>query len=266
MTRRTFALALTAGRLYAEPSPKGRAILNKTVDALGGDRFRNLTSRTETGRAYSFYRERITGLSAAEIHTRYLPANTPGKLRMLQRQSFGKKQEESIITNAAEAWELSYKGATPFADERLAQFHETTLRDIFYILRERLDEAGLEIDSLGTDVIENQRVETVQIFDLANRSVTVWLNANTYLPIKQRFFRLDPATRDRREEVTRYTIYRDAGGGVMWPFSTERERDGGKIFQLFADRIVLNEPTPDSMFELSPGVKILKKPAASPLL
>lgn len=263
MTRRTFALSLAAAPAFAAPNPKGFQLMEKTIDALGGDAFRNLRTRTETGRAYSFYRERLTGLSAATIRTRYLDSDAPGKLHMLQRQSFGKREEESVLIGADEAWEITYKGATPFADERLAQLRETTLRDIFYILRTRLHEPGMEYDSLGTDVVENQRVEIVQIFDSENRSVTVWLNANTYLPVKQRFYRLDPATKDRREEVTRYTIYRDVGNKVMWPFSTERERDGAKMFQLFADKVVLDEQVPDSTFALPPDIKLLKKPTQS---
>ena len=264
MTRRTFALSLTAGAAWAQ-TPKGRpggkAILDKVIQGLGGDAFRNLRTRSETGRAYSFYRQKMTGLSITRIYTKYLPQNAEGKLRMVQQQVFGKKQEETVLLTANEAYEITYKGATPFADARLEQHRETTQQDIFYILRERLDEPGLEVDYLGTDVIENQRVEVVQIFDNANRQMTVWFNANTFLPVKQRFFHFDPVIRDRREEVTRYTIYRDAGNGVMWPFSTERERDTEKIFQLFADKVTVDEQVPDSQFELPPGVRILKKPA-----
>ena len=267
MTRRTFALTLAAGALHAEaPNQKGRAIIDKAIQALGGDAFRNLRTRTETGRAYSFYRQQMTGLSIARIQTKYLPPDgisnqaAAGKIRQLQRQAFGKKQEEVVLITAGEAYEITYKGATPLADVRLEQIRETTLQDIFYILRQRLNEPGLVINALGTDVIENQRVETVQIFDDSNRALTVWFNANTFLPVKQRFFRFDPVIKDRREEVTRYSIYRDAGNGVMWPFSTERERDTEKVFQLFADSVAVNEAMPDSIFELPPGIKMLKKP------
>ena len=42
------------------------------IYALGGDAFRNMRTRTETGRAYSFYREQLSGLSVARIYTKYL--------------------------------------------------------------------------------------------------------------------------------------------------------------------------------------------------
>jgi hypothetical protein len=133
------------------------------------------------------------------------------------------------------------------------------LHDIFYILRERMNEPGMAFESRGQDVIENQPVEMIDVFDAENRNITVWLNVDTYLPVKQRFYRRDPMTRDRLEEVTRYSKYRDVGNGVMWPFNTQRERDTEKIFELYSERVTINDNLSDSLFELPGGIKILKK-------
>jgi hypothetical protein len=262
MTRRTFTFALAAATgMRAETArERGRGVIDKTIHALGGDAFRNMKTRTETGRAYSFYREQLNGLSIAKIYTKYLPAEADRQgLSQLQRQVLGKKEEESVLMTAREGYDVTYRGARPLPDEQVARFHETTIHDVFYILRERLDEPGLEIEARGTDVVENQRVEVVDIFDSENRSITVWLNAADFLPVKQRFYHYDPVIKDRREEVTRYTKYRNAGNGVMWPFATERERDTEKVFQLFSDKVTVDEPLSDSLFALPNGITILKK-------
>jgi translation elongation factor P/translation initiation factor 5A len=264
MTRRTFTLAVAAATtLRAETArERGRGIIDKTIHALGGDAFRNMRTRTETGRAYSFYRERLSGLSIAKIYTKYLPADATADqrgLRQLQRQVLGKKEDEAVLMTATEGYDVTYRGAKPIEDDQVARFHETTLHDIFYILRERINEPGLEIEALGTDVVENQRVEAVDIFDSENRSITVWLNAADFLPVKQRSYHYDPVIKDRREEVSRYTKYRNAGNGVMWPFATERERDTEKVFQLFSDKVTVDDPLNDSLFALPNGITILKK-------
>jgi hypothetical protein len=85
----------------------------------------------------------------------------------------------------------------------------------------------------------------------------VWVNANSFLPVKQRYYRWDPVINDRREEVTLYTTYRNAGG-VMWPFSISRERDTEKTNEMRSERVTINDSLPDSMFELPNGIKILK--------
>ena len=260
-TRRGFLLSVAAAvpALAADsPKERGRQLAEKIIDGLGGDGFRNMHTRTEIGRAYSFYRDQISGLSLARIYTQYGGSGEGGGLREMQRQVFGKKQEDAVIFTAIEAFEVTFRGAKPLTDERVRQFRETTLHDIFYILRERYDEPGVEFEDAGADIIENQSVRSLDVFDAENRQLRVWVNAINFLPVKQRFRRWDPIINDWREEVTRYTKYRDVGHGVKWPYSTERERDTEKLFEMYSDHVTVDDALPESMFELPNGIKILK--------
>jgi hypothetical protein len=260
MTRRCFVGLAACAALQAQTSQqRGRQIADKTIYALGGDGFRFMQTRVETGRAYSFYREQISGLSIAHIYTKYLPHPAPESVGELQRQAFGKKQEDAVIFTTTEAYDVTYRGAKPLPEERVKQFRETLLHDFFYILRVRTGEPGLVFESRGRDVVENQPVETIDVFDAQNRNVTVWIHADTMLPVKQRFQRWDPVINDRREEVTRYTKYRESGNGVMWPYGTQRERDGEKIYEMYAERVTIGEDLKDDLFQLPGGIKILKK-------
>jgi hypothetical protein len=260
MTRRTFALSLLAGRLAAETAKdRGRRLVDKTLEALGGDAFRNMRTRTEMGRAYSFYHEKLSGLSIARLYTKYIEPDGKSPIYELQRQVFGKKQEDAVIFTTNDAYDVTYRGAKPLTDEQIMQFRETTLHDVFYILRERLAEPGFEVEGSGADFVENQPAQTIDFYDSENRTVRVWVNSDTFLPVKQSFHRWDPIVSDRREEVTRYSKYRVAGNGVMWPYVIERERDTEKIFVLYSDRVTVGEPLPDSMFELPNGIKMLSR-------
>jgi hypothetical protein len=261
-TRRSFlrctGAGLAASLLRAQTSQeRGREIANKAIQALGGDGFRFMKCRTDVGRAYSFYRDQITGLSPAHIYTRYLQSGAP--LLEEQRQVFGKKQDDAVILTGSAAWEVTFRGVRPLGEERLKQFQDTTLHDIFYILRSRIDEPGLVFEHRGKDIVENAPVETLEIYDSENRNVTAWIHSDTLLPVKQRFTRWDPVVSDRREEVTRFTKYRDAGNGVMWPHDVQRERDQQKIFELYSDKVTVGGDFQDSMFQPPPGVTVLKK-------
>lgn len=260
MTRRAFALTLVAGSLAAETAKdRGRRLIEKMVQALGGDAFSTMRTRTEIGRAYSFYREKISGLSIARIYTKYMEPDGKTPVYQLEREVLGKRQEDAVLFTTNEAYDITFRGARPLADDQIKRYRETTLHDIFYILRERLMEPGLELEGAGADVVENQPVEAVDIYDSADRNVRVWINSDTFLPVKQRFYRWDPTINERREEVTRYAKYREVGEGVMWPFSIERERDTEKIYQMFSDHVTVNDPMPDSMFELPNGIRMLKR-------
>jgi hypothetical protein len=267
MTRRGFSLSLAAAAataLRAETSPgRGRQLVDKTIDALGGDAFLNMRTRTEIGRASSFYHDRLSGFSVARIYTKYLPPTSakPDEVRLgeVQRQVLGKKQEDAVLFMTNGAYEVTFRGARPLPDDQVSRFRETILHDIFYILRQRRNESGMAFEAMGIDVVENQPVETLNIYDADNRNVTVWINSDTWLPVRQRFKYWDPVINERREEVTHYTNYRDSGNRVMWPHEIARERDTEKFFRMHSDRVTVDDPLSDSLFQLPGGINILTK-------
>jgi hypothetical protein len=242
---------------------KGKRIVMDALAALGGDRFLAMRDRTETGRAYSFYNEELSGLSVATIQTKYQTVSGPpsiDSLGVLERQAFGKKQEEGsvLFTNTA-AYDITFRGARPIQDEPFQRYKETVWRNIFYVLRMRLTEPGLLFDSKGLEVWMNQPVQIVDITDAQNQVLTVYFNESSKLPVYQVFYRRDPKTRERIEEVTEYGKYRQAAGGVSWPLTTQRTRDKQKIYELYSDTVTINDYPPDSLFELPAGVKMLPK-------
>jgi hypothetical protein len=239
---------------------KGKRIVNECLDALGGDRYLKMENREETGRAYSFYREQLSGLSIAKIYTRYYPGvpDTAHELAQRERENFGKKEDYGVLFTEKDAWDITYRGARPIPADRFTRYKETTLRDVFYILRVRFHEPGMIFESRGSDVIENSPVEIVDISDADNRTTTVYFHQITKLPVRQVFFRRDEVTKDRDEEVTRYTKYRDAGG-VQWPFAIQRDRNGEKIYEIFSDSVKFDNPKEsESLYSLPSTIKLLK--------
>jgi len=240
---------------------RGKRLIDETVAALGGANFLHMQDRVESGRAYSFYRERLNGLSIAKIYTRYLirpEPPVPGFLGVREREAFGKKEDSAVLFAEGQGFDVTFRGARPLPDEVLARFRESTLRNVFYILRERLGEPGLILESRGSDVVENQPVDIVDITDFDNRTVTVYVNQLTHLPAKQVTNRRDPLTKDLNEEVTRFSKYREVNG-VEWPYDIQRERNGEKIYQMFSDSVEINADLTDNLFTLPANMKILPK-------
>lgn len=267
-TRVIGSFLLIAGAACAETSQeRGKRVINEALAALGGPKYLAMKDRVEFGRAYSFYREELSGLSFAKVYTRYLTRPEPpvaGFFGLREREAFGKKQDSAVVLNETEAFELTYRGATPLPAEQYDRFRESTLRNIFYIIRMRLEEPGLIFEWRGSDVIDNQPVEIVDITDSDNRVVTVHFHGSTKLPVRQMTERRDPKTKDRIEEITLFTKFRDVGGGVMWPFTIERERNGEKIFVIYSESVTINQNLTDNLFTMPAGVKILGGPKPHP--
>ena len=244
-----------------KPADRGKRLVNEAVQALGGDAFLRMRDRVETGRAYSFYRSELTGLDAARIYTRYASKDDPAaaKLRMSEREAFGKKEDAAVLFTADGAWEVTFRGARPLADQRYANFQDSARRNIFYILHERLNEPGLTFLSEGADMFENRPVEIVSIADADNQTVTVYFSQSDKLPVRQVFRRRNPQFKDFDTETTLFAKYRDVGGGVKWPFDVRRERNGEKIFEMFSESVEIDKNLPDNLFTLPGNVKMLPK-------
>jgi hypothetical protein len=263
MKRFVFAalIAASACGMRAEtPEQRGKRVVDECVQALGGDRFLNMQNRVESGRAYSFYREKLTGLSIAKIYTRYDSGvtDTAHQLAQHERDNFDKKEDYGVLFTDKEAWDITYRGARPLPEERFARYSDTTLHDVFYILRVRLHEPGWIIESKGADVIENSAVEIVDLTDAGNRTTTVYFDRINKWPVRQVFYRRDTVTKDKNEEVTHFTKYRDAGG-VQWPFAIERDRNGEKIYEIFSTSVEVNDAkVSNDLFVLPSTIKLLK--------
>jgi len=245
--------------LHAETSQeRARRVVNECLDALGGQRFLNMQNREVSGRAYSFYREQLSGLSIATIYTRYYDdvKDTAHDLAVRERENFGKKQDYGVLFVQDAAYDITFRGARPLPDDRFARYKDTTLRDIFYILRVRRGEP-LIYESRGADVLQNAPVEIVDITDADNRTTTVYFHQITKLPVRQVFYRRNAVTKENDEEITLFSKYRDVDG-IQWPWAIERARNGEKILEIFADSVKINNPkVEDSLFDLPAGIKML---------
>lgn len=237
---------------------RGKRVVHEALQALGGNAFLHMNDRVETGRAYSFYRQQISGLATAKIYTRYL-APLPGQVEERERENFGVKEDSGILLTESGGWEITFRGARPLDDERYANFQISTLRDILYILRQRLNEPGLSFYSQGADMFENRPVEIVDITDAAIDTATVYFDQRSKLPVRQTFRRRNEQFHDFDTEVTLYGLWRNVGGGVMWPCNVRRERNGEKIYEMFADQVEINHDLKDNLFTLPGDIKVLPK-------
>jgi hypothetical protein len=239
--------SLTAG------DKRAKQVIDDAIAALGGDKFLNMEDRVETGRAYSFYHDRLSGLSVAKIYTRYVtvaPSESGKVLATRERQEFGKKADTASVFREEGAANINWRVAMPIPKDQFDRYRDSMLRNIFYILRVRLEEPGLTFESRGTAVEDYMPVDSVEIIDSENRSVTVFFHQTTKLPVKQVFNWRDPQTRELNEEVTRFGRYRD-NNGIQWPQQVTRERNGDKIYQMFAESVEFNTDLTDELFSLT---------------
>jgi hypothetical protein len=255
---------LTASLAFAAETAeqRGKRVVDEAIAALGGDAFLRVQDRVESGRAYSFYNGRISGLSIATIYTRYLnPSGPPviGRLEVVEREAFGKEEKSGFVlfTDKPEGWDVTFRGARAIDEDRLGSYIDTTLHNIFYMLRKRRTEPGFSYYSKGSDLYENRPVNIVEITGGDNITVTVYFDSFTKLPIRQIHKRRNTEYHDFDTLVSAYAKYRDVGGGVQWPMDIRRERNNDKIYEMFSESVEVNKGLGDELFHIPGNVKIL---------
>ncbi len=249
-----FVLLAAFSAAETPSAARGKKVIADAIAALGGNKFLQMEDRVESGRAYSFYRDKLSGLSIAKIYTRYLavdPSKSAHELGQRERQSFGKNEDSAIVLREDGGANITYRGPKPIPAEDFERYRETTLHNIFYIFRQRLHEPGMDFEYVGPDVVDRVPVDIVDVIDASNFTVRVFIHQTTKLPVKQSFSRLDPKTKDRDEEVTRFDRYRD-NQGIQWPQQITRERNGDKIYQIFAESVTFNQDLTDNLFTIGP--------------
>jgi hypothetical protein len=264
--RRIAVVCLAAAALCAAQSAvqsaetrqaRAKRVIDQAVQALGGQAFLRMNDRVESGRAYSFDNGKLSGTIIATVYTRYLPP-VPGKAQVLEKDAYGKDESSGSLFTLDGAWEYNFHGIRVMDEERVRNFKDNTLRNIFYILRQRLNEPGLSLYSQGADLWENRPVEVVDITDADNNTTTVYFSQTDKLPVRQMFRRRNTTYNDFDTEVTLYAKYHESQG-INWPMDIRRDRNSVKIFEMYTDSAEFNKDLKDNVFALPPKLKMMQK-------
>jgi hypothetical protein len=251
--------AVCAAQSAETRQARGKRVVDEALQALGGQAFLHMQDRVESGRSYSFDNGKLAGTILTTIYTKYLTP-VPGKVSMLEKDAYGKQDESTsgLLFTLEDAWDYTFHGARPMDDQRVANYKDSVLRNVFYILRQRLNEPGMSLYSQGADLWENRAVEIVDITDADNRTVTVYFSKNDKWPIRQTFRRRNPTYGDFDTEATLFAKYHESEG-INWPMDVRRDRNGVKIYEMYTDSAEFNTDLKDSVFTLPSKLRVLPK-------
>ena len=233
-------------------NPKAEAILQDTVQAIGGDNLQQLRTLQEEGRAYSFRRGRLSGLAVIRQVVEFTdPESAPkGAPAVKERQYLGKKEEISSMILFDRAFEITYRGYKPMDEETTERLKESRLHNFLYIARQRLPREKYIVEYIGTRLLRNQQLVGVRLVDPEYRVTELWVHQSTKLPVRQETVRRDPRSNLPIKEVIEWDKFRDTGNGILWPQYIMRETNGQKSFELFTETVTVNPDFSEDVFQL----------------
>jgi hypothetical protein len=159
-----------------------------------------MEDRVVSGRAYSFYRSQISGLSVATIYTRGTPCPLRANWACASARLSARSRTKAGFCSPIEGgWDVSFRGASPLPDEVYTNLHgKHRARHPLYPPPASGTSRAFPFYSEGRDTFENQPVDIVDITDATGFTVTVSFNQSTKLPVRQTYRRRNPLYRSSR--------------------------------------------------------------------
>ncbi len=228
-----------------DPAAKqARAVIDHTIQALGGDAWMKLRYVYQEGRTSGFNRGQPTG----EITPfwRWISGDDKERVELL------KKHEWVIIFNGDKGWDITFNGVKPYTAEQMKEYEARREHSIEHVLRDWTRDPKT-IYFLDADrFVDAKQAYSVTILNGVNESVTLLIDKQTYLPLRKIWTARDPATRDKDTEEEIWGQYRVIEG-IETAFVNSRTHNGITMSERFLAGAHYNQPVPDAIF--SPDYK-----------
>ncbi len=238
---------------------KARAVLDQTIQALGGQPYLAYENKEETGRYYPLYhgrtqstgipynyyiqypdKDRFEVIRLKDIHV------IPGQIDIGGVKS--KKPDLVLIHNGDKGYETTFKGTAAQDREDLENYLRRRHHSLEHVFRLWIRDPNVALFYEGQSVVDGKECEGVTLLNSQNDSVSVYLDQNTHYPVKIGYSWRDPKDKQKNVEEEVYDNYKLVQG-IWTPHSITRYFNGETSQQRFVNTATYNLKLPDSMFE-----------------
>jgi len=252
------ALPSTVNLNDSDNARKARAVLDQTIQALGGQPYLTYENKSETGRYYPLYHGRTesTGIPYnyyvqypdkdrfEVIHTKdiFLIEGQVGNVKVKN------KFDIVLVHNGDKGYETTYKGTAAQDPEDLQNYLRRRKHTLESVFRKWIRDPNVALFYEGQSIVDGKECEGVTLLNSQNDSVSVYLDQNTRYPVKISYSWRDLKDKQKNVEDEIYDNYKLVQG-IWTAHSITRYYNGETSQQRFINTASYNLKLPDSMFE-----------------
>jgi hypothetical protein len=237
---------------------KAQAVLDQTIQALGGQPYLTYENRSEEGRYYPLHHGRTE--STGIPYRYYLEYPDRDRFEVIHTKDvfllFGQvgnvkvknKTDIVLIHNGEKGYEVTYKGTAAQDKPDLENYLRRREHSLEWVFRKWMRDPSVALFYDGTAVVDGKETEGVTLLNSGNDSVSVFLDLNSHYPVKISYSWRDPKDKQKNVEEEVYDSYKLVQG-IWTPHSITRYFNGETSQQRFINTASYNLKLPDSMFE-----------------
>ena len=224
---------------------KARVLIDKMIQALGGQAYLNIQDISQEGRTYGFSHGESGGGTQFWRFYRW-----PDK----DRFELTKQRDWVILHNGNKGCEITFKGTALEDPKDLEAFLDRQRYSLDHVLRLWLNEPGVLLFYDGAAVADRKPAEKVTLINTRNESVSIFIDPSRFLPIKRTYQKRNPVYRDVDTEDETYDNWHLVQG-IQTPYAVVRMHNGEMTNQRFINKVTYNTGLADSLFEPKGPVK-----------
>jgi len=218
--------------------PQAQQLIDRAIQALGGQAFLNSKTLTTKGRTYSIRDETTAGLAPFQSYALF-----PDKRRF----SYGKTMPVVLINNGEKGWELDRYGLIDQPIEQLQRWIASNRYSLENLFRLRIHEPGVLIQKGAADFVDNAPTQSIEITEFGGSIVKLDLNRQTSLPTRVTYHVKNPKTNDTDDCSDVYADYKPIDG-IMTPMHLTRYLNGDRAGETYRNFAHYDDEYPSNYF------------------
>jgi hypothetical protein len=242
----------------SENARKARALLDQTIQALGGEPYLTYETRGESGRYYPLYHGHTD--STGIPYNYYLKYPDKDRFEVIHLRDifllYGQvsgvkvknKSDIVLIHNGDKGYETTYKGTAAQDPLDLQNYLRRRAHSIEYIFRRWIRDPHVALFYDGTSIVDSKVCEGITLLNNQDDSVNVYLDQNSHYPVKISYSWRDPKDKQKNTEEEVYDNYKLVQG-IWTPHSITRYFNGETSQQRFINTASYNLKLPEASFE-----------------
>lgn len=234
----------------ADPeNAKAKAVVERGIQALGGQAYLTIRDREQQGRGYGFHNGRPTGSGGLFWSFWEFPDR--------ERVELTKERDIAELYIGDKGWEITYKGPHPIEQKDMDDYLRRRHYSLDTVLRSWVNEPGVVFLYMGDAIAAQHAAVQITLVNAKNEAVSLFFDTDTHLPVKKSFEWRDPVDRQKNLEEEVYENYKPVAG-IMAPYNITRYFNGDMASQRFLNSVTINQGLDHAMFDPNSGYNPMK--------
>jgi hypothetical protein len=234
----------------AKNAAQARAVLDKMVQALGGQAWLDIKNREQHGHIAAFYRGNPDPGTTEVFEFHSWPDH--------DRMDVTKHRDYLQFFIGREGWEVTYRGKKTIPEEQLAEYLRRRDHSIETAVKVWLKDPKTILVYEGQHLAERHLAEQVTLIAANNEAITILCDVQTHLPLKRSFEWRDPLYKDKNTDTEEYDDYHPVQG-IPTPYTITRWKNDEMVRQFFVDHVTYNEDLPTDFWSVDAAERRIKK-------